>query len=199
MENTGRIEIVIGCMWSGKSTELIRQAKRYSNINKNIMIINHRSDNRYGENQVATHDQNKITCISINNLLEIRSFKEYSKTDIILIDESQFFSDLFDFTIKSADIDNKTIIIFGLDGDFEKNPFGDILRLIPHSEKVTKLNAFCQICQNGTLASFTKRITNSKETHLVGSEDIYQAVCRKHYNVNNITCNTECNIQCAEF
>ena len=65
---------------------------------------------------------------------------------------------------------------------FEKNPFGDILKLIPHSEKVTKLNALCQICRDGTSASFTKRITNEKDVHLVGAESTYMAVCRKHYH-----------------
>ena len=198
MNKNGRIEIVLGCMWSGKSTELIRQAKRYSSIGKEIMIINHKSDERYGKNIVSTHDCNKITCISVNNLNHIIASAEYQNTEIILIDEAQFFNDLYSFVVSSADNDDKTLIIFGLDGDFEKNPFGDILKLIPHSEKVTKLNALCQICRDETSASFTKRITDEKDVHLVGAESTYMAVCRKHYHSdktvkkNNYELNSDC-------
>jgi thymidine kinase len=63
----------------------------------------------------------------------------------------------------------------------EKNPFGDVLRLIPHAEKVTKLSALCKKCGNGTEACFSKRIVNSEERELVGSDGIYEAVCRYHY------------------
>jgi len=187
MDDTGRIELFFGCMWSGKSTELIRQAKRYSNINKNIIIINHSSDIRYGKNIVSTHDHSEITCLSLNNLELLKQYKEYRACDIILIDEGQFFNDLFNFSVHAADIDKKTIIVFGLDGDYKKEAFGDILKLIPHSEKVTKLNAFCQICKDGTLASFTKRLIDSDKQEIIGNEDSYMAVCRKHYDMNLVS------------
>ena len=182
MNTNGRIEIVMGCMWSGKSTELIRQAKRYSNIGKKIIIVNHNTDIRYGNDVVSTHDSNQIKCLSLSNLNNIKTRNEYLESDIILIDEGQFFKDLYDFAVSSADIDNKTIIVFGLDGDFKREPFGDILKLIPHAEKVEKLNAFCNFCKDGTIASFTKRTTDDKNVHLVGTSDKYIAVCRYHYN-----------------
>ena len=84
MNTNGRIEIVMGCMWSGKSTELIRQAKRYSNIGKKIIIINHNTDIRYGSDVVSTHDSNQIKCLSLSKLNDIRNQNEYLQTDIIL-------------------------------------------------------------------------------------------------------------------
>jgi len=185
MSESGRIELIIGCMWSGKSSEMLRQAKRYKSIGKNILVINHNSDTRYGENVVSTHDQNQLNCLSLTNLGHIRNTIEYKNCEIILIDEGQFFNDLYEFCVLASDIDNKTIIISGLDGDSNRKPFGDILKLIPLSEKITKLNALCQYCKDGTIASFTLRKTNNQETTLVGNENIYSAVCRKHYNELN--------------
>jgi len=78
-------------------------------------------------------------------------------------------------------LDKKKIIAAGLDGDFERKPFGDVLRLIPYANNVNKINALCTICKDGTQACFSKRITESKDTTLVGSKDVYVAVCREHY------------------
>ena len=113
----------------------------------------------------------------------LKKYNEYRTGDIILIDEAQFFNDLFNFAVYASDIDKKTIIVFGLDGDYKKEAFGDILKLIPHAEKVTKLNAFCQICKDGTLASFTKRLINSEKQAIIGNQDCYMAVCRKHHKI----------------
>jgi thymidine kinase len=104
-----------------------------------------------------------------------------TKNDVIIIEELQFFTDAYESIVKWCDINNKIVIAAGLDGDFLRNPFGDVLRLIPHAEKVTKLSALCKKCGDGTLAHFTKRITNDNQTTLVGSDDIYEAVCRKHF------------------
>jgi thymidine kinase len=83
--------------------------------------------------------------------------------------------------IEWCDIYNKTVICAGLDGDFQRNPFGDVLRLIPHADKVEKLSALCKRCGNGTSAHFTKKIIEDFNTKLVGSYGIYEAVCRTHF------------------
>ena len=75
----------------------------------------------------------------------------------------------------------KIVIAAGLDGDSNREPFGDVLRLIPYAEKVTKLSAFCKICQDGTPAFFTKRVTKCNDKVIVGSEDKFIATCRRHY------------------
>lgn len=184
---SGSLEIILGCMWSGKSTEIIRIAKRYQSINKNILILKNSKDNRYNfsDNYIVSHDQEKIKCINTSKLNTILGTDIYEKAEIIIIEEAQFFEDLYNFSITSTDFNKKKVIIVGLDGDFQRKPFGDILKLIPCAEKVTKLNAFCKICNDGTPAYFTKRCINNTKQELVGSDDIYMAVCRKHFLENN--------------
>ena len=87
---------------------------------------------------------------------------------------------MYSFVTESLITDQKTIIVAGLDGDYKQEPFGDILKLIPHAERVKKLSALCLKCNDGTPASFTKRIISSKLQTLVGSSESYIAVCRKH-------------------
>ena len=184
---SGSLEIIIGCMWSGKSTEIIRIAKRYQSINKNVLILKNNKDNRYNfsDSYIVSHDQDKIKCVNTSELIKLIDTEIFEKAEIIIIEEAQFFKDLYDFTILSTDLRNKKVIIVGLDGDFKRQPFGDILKLIPCSEKVTKLNAYCKLCNDGTLANFTKRCINNTKQELVGSDDIYMAVCRKHYLEND--------------
>jgi len=181
-DNIGYLELIIGPMYAGKSTELIRIINRYKCLKKNIVVINHNLNNRYGSAGLTTHNNQYIdNCIIINKLIEIKD-DIIDKIDVIIIEELQFFEDAYDNIIKWCDIKNKIVIAAGLDGDFLKNPFGDVLRLIPHSDKVTKLSALCKRCNNGTLAHFSKRITNDNQTTLVGSDDVYEAVCRKHFH-----------------
>lgn len=180
-ETIGYLELIIGPMYAGKSTELIRIINRYKCLKKNIIIINHCFNNRYGSNGLTTHNKETIdNCIIVNKLSEIDN-KIINNIDVIIIEELQFFEDAYDLVTYWCDILNKTIIGAGLDGDFMKKPFGDVLKLIPHSDKITKLCALCKKCGDGTLAHFTKRITNESEKTLVGSDDIYEAVCRKHF------------------
>jgi len=175
------IKIILGPMTSGKSSELIRLIKRQKTINTPIMIINHTSDTRYGENSLNTHDKisEKATCIS--KLFEIVTTDDYKNAKIIFIEEGQFFPDLYDFVITACEKDNKSVVIAGLDGDYKRDPFGDMLRLIPIADEVTKIHALCKICNDGTLASFTKRLIKSDDKVLVGGNESYQAVCRKHF------------------
>jgi thymidine kinase len=180
-EETGYLELIIGPMYAGKSTELIRIINRYKCLKKNIIIVNHILNNRYGSLGLTTHNKECVdNCIIVDKLKDI-SNEIVDNTHVIIIEELQFFQDAYDTVINWCDIKNKTVIAAGLDGDFLRNPFGDVLRLIPHAEKITKLSALCKKCGNGTLAHFTKRITNEYQTTLVGSDDIYEAVCRKHF------------------
>jgi len=100
--------------------------------------------------------------------------------DIILVNEGQFFSDLIEYCLLWCEKYGKDIIVSGLDGDFKRKPFGKILDLIPYSNSVIKLNAFCSLCANGTCAQFTWRLSNEKDQIVIGSTN-YIAVCRTHY------------------
>ena len=180
----GYLELIIGPMYAGKSTELIRIINRYKCLNKNIIVINHIFNNRYGSSGLTTHNKESIDkCIILKHLKDLDQYNiEFEKVNVIIIEELQFFDDAYDTIIDWCDNQGKIIVAAGLDGDFMRNPFGDVLKLIPHAEKITKLNALCKKCGDGTLAHFTKRITTDSQTTLVGSDDIYEAVCRKHYN-----------------
>lgn len=181
---SGNLELIIGPMYAGKSTELIKKIKVYEILEKNILIINHKINNRYGTEGISTHDK-----IQINNSINIEKLQEledsyqdlFQKSEIIIIEELQFFSDAFHKITEWLDKYNKKIIAAGLVSDFERKPFGDVLSLIPHAEEVIKLNALCKRCKDGTKASFSKRIINDNNKIIVGSDNCYEAVCRKHY------------------
>jgi thymidine kinase len=180
----GRIELIIGCMYSGKTTEVIRQIKRYTTLNKKIIVFTHSSDNRYSESgNIATHNREVMTAVPLTTLSDMSDIirKQFEESEVVFIEEGQFFSDLFEFCIECANKFNKNVIVSGLDGDFQLKPFEQIVKLIPNAEKVTKLTALCKQCGDGTEACFSKRIIESSARELVGSVGVYEAVCRQHY------------------
>jgi thymidine kinase len=182
--DSGYLELIIGPMYAGKSTELIRIINRYKCLNKRIIVINHTLNNRYGSSCLTTHNKDKVdSCILLSKLSDL-DHDLLINNDVIIIEELQFFEDAYTSIIDWCDNHHKIVIGAGLDGDFLRQPFGDVLKLIPHAEKINKLSALCKRCGDGTLAHFSKRTTNSSEVTLVGSDDIYEAVCRKHFLCN---------------
>jgi thymidine kinase len=186
---TGRLELIIGPMFASKSTELIRIASRYKSIGKKIMAINHTYNNRYGTTNISSHDHNILNdCIVATNLAEIienaDNRRQFEEADVIVIEELQFFADAYQNIIEWVDQYHKIIIAAGLSGDYRRESFGDIYRLIPHAEDITKLSAYCSICRDGTLGHFTQRFTEESDRTLVGSSDKYRAVCRYHFNTS---------------
>lgn len=178
----GRLELILGPMFSGKSTRVIEISNRYESIGRNVLNITHIIDNRYGNGVISSHNKIQKKAICIEHLMDIISTDNYIKSEIILIEEGQFFIDLIEFVKISVDIHKKHVIVAGLNGDFRREKFGSILDLIPLSENVEMLTAFCKKCNDGTLAHFTKRIILEKDSQtLVGSDDIYIPVCRFHY------------------
>jgi thymidine kinase len=173
-----RIEIILGSMFSGKSTELIRRCSRYEAIGKNVSIINHSLDSRIQGENVATHSKHTHKAIKTTNLLNLDFLPI---PDCIGIDEAQFFPDLFDF-ISYMERFNVVIIIAGLDGDFKRNNFGQIHQCIPLCDTVTKLSAMCCECKDGTPGIFTKKKDSSNNSVIdIGGNDKFVSVCRFHY------------------
>jgi len=181
----GKIDLIIGCMFSGKSTEIIRLINRYKALDKQILIVNHSSDTRYKNNCISTHSNINVNCISITNLNDLKCDNKYkyNSIDVIVIEEGQFFNGLYEFTMEACEKDNKIIIIAGLDGDSNREEFGDIIKLIPKCDNVTKLHALCSICKDGTLAPFTKRLVENNSQVLIGVNE-FMPVCRYHYLKN---------------
>lgn len=183
------IEIIIGSMYSGKSSALSTIISRYDHTNKKTMVINHSFDTREELSVLSTHSdilKNK-SAIKCNSLMKIIKTDEFENADVIGIDESQFFIDLLEFVKYVDKLDNKILIMSGLDGNFNREPFGQLLHCIPYCNNITKLNAMCMICNDGTLASFSKRIIKDNNEILVDEEndkEYYKALCRTCFNQN---------------
>ena len=190
----GSLELIIGPMFAGKSCELFRKIRLLKVLNKLYIVIKSLTDTREQNDIITTHNFDKETCYILTNLKDIYNTidKNYFDTiDTILIDEGQFFNDLKDTTIELVEKYNKKIIISGLDGDFNRNMFGQILDLIPYSDKCTKLSAMCLKCKDGTPGIFSHRINISDNQICIGASDKYISVCRKHYmELKNININS---------
>lgn len=187
---TGYLELFIGSMYSGKSTRLVDIYKQCKFCNIPVTVINHIIDKRYDNELLSTHDQVKIPCLQASELNDLWSDNGYENknlwahnavrdSSVILINEGQFFPDLYDVVVDMLNC-NKKVYICGLDGDFERKKFGQILDLIPMCDKVTKLTSLCSQCKNGTPGIFSMRLTNETAQTVVGSDN-YIPVCRKCY------------------
>ncbi|KAL9146796.1 hypothetical protein ABFS82_13G134300 [Erythranthe guttata] len=179
---SGEIHLIVGPMFAGKTTTLLKRMKSERRNGRNVVIIKSNKDTRYGLESIVTHDGEKLPCLP---LADLSSFREklgadvYDKLEVIGIDEAQFFEDLYDFCSKAADRDGKTVIVAGLDGDYLRRSFGSVLDVIPIADSVTKLTARCEVCNKRAL--FTLRKTDETTTELIAGAEVYMPVCRKHY------------------
>jgi len=173
------LDIIMGNMFSGKTSELIRQLKRYKIVGKNVLVINSAKDTRSSEQVLKTHDNVTFDCLKTNDLIDIFTFQKYQDAHVIAVDEAQFFTNLRYF-VETSLVDGKKIILAGLDGDYKQRPFGELLECIPLADSVKKLSAICTKCKNGNLGPFTVRTVPNNELILVGDTDMYTARCRKH-------------------
>ncbi|KAL5798060.1 hypothetical protein ACOSQ2_002880 [Xanthoceras sorbifolium] len=179
---SGEVHVIIGPMFAGKTTALLRRIRSEGNNGRNVAMIKSSKDTRYAIDSVVSHDGIKFPCWALPDLTSFRSKlgdDAYEKLDVIGIDEAQFFEDLYDFCCNAADFDGKTVIVAGLDGDYLRRSFGSVLDVIPLADTVTKLTARCELC--GKRAFFTLRKTGEKQTELIGGADVYMPVCRQHY------------------
>jgi len=175
----GYLEIIFGCMYAGKTSRLIEIYNQHVFCNIPICAINHAFDIRYSETQLVTHDKKEIPCIRTTYLMDEQILAKINSVDVILINEGQFFTDLIVF-VKLMLSKNKQIYICGLDGDSERNKFGQLLDIVPLCDKVYKLTSLCSICRNGTVGIFSKRLSSEREQIVVGSSN-YIPVCRDCY------------------
>ncbi|XP_043694784.1 thymidine kinase-like [Telopea speciosissima] len=186
--SSGEIHVIIGPMFAGKTTALLRGIQTAINNGRNVAVIKSNKDTRYGLGSAVTHDGVKLPCFALadlSSLTEKIGIQAYEKLDVIGIDEAQFFEDLYDFCCKAADDDGKTVILAGLDGDYLRRSFGSVLDVVPLADSVTKLTARCELC--GKRAFFTLRKTKETQAELIGGSDIYMPVCRHHYTNGQVT------------
>ncbi|KAL7712668.1 Thymidine kinase [Entamoeba marina] len=176
MSHDGSIQLILGPMFSGKTTELIRIIRRYTISKKKTMMIKYSKDTRYGKGAEAiSHDKGSWKAYPTTLLMDLK--ESAMNYDVIGIDEGQFFNDVREFSELMADYGKKM-------EHTKKKPFGQILEMIPLAESVKKLKAVCMYC--GIDAAFSLRTTAEQSVEVIGGADKYCAVCRKCYNANNI-------------
>ena len=177
-----RIDLILGCMFSGKTTELIRLVKRYAIMGKKCVVVNTNLDTRC-EKFVQTHDNCNYNAVKFTNLMDFYYSTEYKAADVIGIDEAQFFQDIMQF-VHLAEVDNKTMIISGLNGNIDRQPMGHILELIGMVDSIKLLTA---VSTNGSDnedqdAIFSVRESNmDPDVIMPGGSELYRAVTRKEF------------------
>ena len=177
-KDTGWIEVITGCMFSGKTEELIRRLRRAQIAKQTVKIFKPVIDARYSDNSIVSHSEQSLPSIQIKDINEVRELS--SDAQVIGIDEAQFFSeDILTICEELAD-QGKRVIVAGLDQDYRGVPFEPMPQLLAIAEYITKSLAICVNC--GNPADRTQRKTTSSERVIVGAADIYEARCRKcHY------------------
>ena len=171
------LDVVIGPMFSGKSSYVLSVISRYSALGVPVLVITHESDTRYGQGFVATHDGRNAPCIHTRDLdsVDIAAYK------VIIVDEAQFFKHLVPFVEWAVDTHHKHVYLVGLDGDSNRRKFGDILDCIPLADRVLRLTSFCRRCADGTLGLFSYRREYSDQQVIVGGSNQYETLCRNCY------------------
>ena len=174
----GRIEVICGSMFSGKTEELIRRLKRARIARQRVEIFKPSIDTRYSDDDVVSHDSNAVASTPVDSARSIVLLS--SEAEVIGIDEAQFFDEsLVEVCTQLAD-SGKRVIVAGLDMDFQGVPFGPMPALCAVAEEVTKVHAICVRC--GNLAYVSHRIVADKERVLLGEQNQYEPLCRCCYN-----------------
>ncbi len=177
-KETGWIEIIAGCMFSGKTEELIRRLRRATIAKQRVKIFKPKIDNRYSSSDIVSHSEQSLPSILIEDINDVLKYS--NESNVIGIDEAQFFNnDIIKVCNKLAN-DGKRVIVAGLDQDYQGIPFEPMPQLLAIAEYITKTLAICVNC--GNPADKTQRKIISPERVVVGASDIYEARCRKcHY------------------
>ena len=186
MYRPGYIEVISGCMFAGKTEELIRRIKTLEFAKKNVLVFKPALDNRYSNTKVVSHAGSSVESIVVPDARSILDFVK-DDTDVVAIDEIQFFDEdvllVCDYLAKKG----LRVMAAGLDTDFRAEPFGVMPRLITDAEFVTKLTAVCMKC--GAPATRTQRLVNGKPAQysdpiiMVGAAEAYEARCRHCHEV----------------
>lgn len=177
--NLGRIEVVCGCMFSGKTEELIKLVKRAQFAKKKVQIFKPYLDDRYKLDFVVSHNRTKLPCEIIEDSSEIPDLL-HADTDVVAIDEVQFLDENVVNVAQQLADSGKQVICAGLDTDWQGRPFHPMPLLLSVAEVIRKQYAVCTVC--GAHGTRTQRTVPSNNDILVGAGEVYQARCRHHFS-----------------
>lgn len=178
---TGTIHLIIGPMWAGKTSELIRLKRRSDLIGRKTLCIKYFNDCRYSDENINTHDGVSYPAIKSTgkSLKEtIKNINNVLNYDDVFIDEIQFYDDACEICEMLANC-GINVIVCGLQGDFNRNGFKSVIELLPKADKITHLTAIDK--KDGNDCAFTKRLNTDEKIEVIGGKDIYEACNRKNY------------------
>jgi thymidine kinase len=177
-KDTGWIEVITGCMFSGKTEELIRRLRRAQIAKQKVKIFKPKIDSRYSANSIVSHNEQSLPSMLIEDIVEVLDYT--NDAQVIGIDEAQFFNEGILGICNTLASRGKRVIVAGLDQDYTGKPFEPMPQLLAIAEYITKQHAICVVC--GNPADKTQRKTSDSKRVIVGAADIYEARCRKcHY------------------
>lgn len=176
-QNTGWIEVICGCMYSGKTEELIRRLRRAQIAKQKVVIFKPSIDIRYSPDHIVSHNTQSLSSTVVKKTQEIIELSKDAQ--VVGIDEAQFFSPDLISVCEELASRGKRVIVAGLDQDYRAKPFEPVPQLLALAEYITKTLAICMVC--GNPADRTQRITEQHERVVVGARGVYEARCRKCY------------------
>ncbi len=175
--------LILGPMFSGKSTLLQKYIRQFKMLDQSVLVIKPDIDNRYSQHEICTHDLVKEKCVIVptDGLVSFCESEEFQQSQIIMIDEGQFFKDLYQVIKEKCIPSKKRVYIASLNGDSERRLFGETHLLLPLCTHMDWLHALCIRCKDGTPAVYSKRMSESTNQINVGASNEYEALCFEHY------------------
>ncbi len=170
----GWMEVVCGCMFSGKTEELIRRLRRAQIAHQKVEIFKPAMEKRYDESDIVSHDSSRIRSTPVETSQQILLMA--TEVDVVGIDEAQFFDENLPGVLDQLAAGGTRVIVAGLDMDFTGKPFGPMPALLSKAEFITKLHAICVVC--GDTANFSYRRMRIDDQVLLGEKDVYEPRCR---------------------
>ncbi len=182
----GRLEVITGPMFCGKTDELLRRLRRAIIAKQKIQVFKPGFDIRYGSEKITSHAGNEYDAYPLENIIELATHLQDNVT-VVAIDEAQFFGDEIVQVVQDLVDGGMRVIVAGLDMDFRGVPFGEMPQLLAQAEVVDKLHAICMVC--GEEATRTQRLVDGEPAFyddpiiIVGASEMYEARCRIHHQV----------------
>jgi thymidine kinase len=174
---TGWVEVVTGCMFSGKTEELIRRLNRASYATQRVLVFKPEVDVRYADEDIVSHSDARFPCVPVRNASDM--LQHVGEAQVVGIDEAQFFGDELVAVANTLANQGRRVVVAGLDQDYRGEPFGPMPAVMAIAEYVTKTLAVCMVC--GAPANRSQRLVASGEQVLLGASDTYEARCRLHW------------------
>lgn len=174
----GWIEVITGCMFSGKTEELIRRIRRAQYARQSVVVFKPRLDQRYADTSVGSHSGQLLRAVQVDHIHQIRP--AVGDARVVGIDEAQFLGPGLVEVVESLANEGRRVIVAGLDMDYRGVPFEPIPHLLAVAEYITKNLAICTVC--GNPADRSQRLVDGGERVLVGARDQYEARCRAHWS-----------------